>query len=59
MYAALIVSLLIVLRTGRKPTKRTYEMIQFYLLGWVSDAEFDAHLAKLKRDDAGDPQKNG
>jgi hypothetical protein len=30
-----------------------------YLLGWVSDAEFDAHLAKLKRDDAGDPQKNG
>ena len=36
MYAALIVSLLIVLRTGRKPTKRTFEMIQFYLLGWVS-----------------------
>jgi IS4 transposase len=47
MYAALIVSLLIVLRTGRKPTKRTFEMIQFYLLGWVSDQEFDAHLAKL------------
>ena len=48
MYAALIVSLLIVLRTGRKPTKRTFEMIQFYLLGWVSDAEFNAHLARLK-----------
>lgn len=47
MYAALIVSLLIVLRTGRKPTKRTFEMIQFYLLGWVSDKEFDAHIAKL------------
>jgi hypothetical protein len=47
MYAALIVSLLIVLRTGRKPTKRTFEMIQFYLLGWVSDQEFDAHIAKL------------
>jgi Transposase DDE domain len=46
MYAALIVSLLIVLRTGRKPTKRTFEMIQFYLLGWVSDQEFDAHIAK-------------
>ena len=45
MYAALIVSLLIVLRTGLKPTKRTFEMIQFYLLGWVSDEEFDAHLA--------------
>jgi DDE family transposase len=47
MYAALIVSLLIVLRTGRKPTKRTFEMIQHHLLGWVSDEEFDAHLAAL------------
>lgn len=47
MYAALIVSLLIVLRTGRKPTKRTFEVIQFHLLGWVSDEEFDAHLAGL------------
>jgi Transposase DDE domain len=45
MYAALIISLLIVLRTGRKPTKRTFETIQFHLLGWVSDEEFDAHLA--------------
>jgi hypothetical protein len=48
MYAALIVSLLIVLRTGRKPTKRTFETIQFYLLGWVSDEEFERHLSKLK-----------
>jgi hypothetical protein len=47
MYAALIVSLLIVLRTSRKPTKRTFEMIQYHLLGWVSDKEFDAHLAAL------------
>ena len=47
MYAALIVSLLIVLRTGRKPTKRTFEMIQYHLLGWVSDEELDAHLAAL------------
>ncbi len=47
MYAALVVSLLVVLRTGRKPTKRTFEMIQFHLLGWVSDEEFDAHLAAL------------
>jgi hypothetical protein len=45
MYAALIVSLLIALGTGLKPTKRTFEVIQFYLLGWVSDEEFDAHLA--------------
>lgn len=47
MYAALIVSLLLVLRTGHKPTKRTFEMIQFHLLGWVSDEEFDAHIAAL------------
>jgi IS4 transposase len=47
MYAALIVSLLIVLRIHRQPTKRTFEVIQFYLLGWVSDEELDAHLAKL------------
>lgn len=49
MYAALIVSLVIAIRTGSKPTKRTFEMIQFYLLGWVSDAEFDAHLRSLKK----------
>jgi hypothetical protein len=49
MYAALIVSLLIVLHTGRKPTKRTFETIQFYLAGWVSDAELDTHLASLKK----------
>jgi hypothetical protein len=48
MYAALIVSLLIVLRAGRKPTKRTYETIQFYLIGWVTDEEFEAHLNKLE-----------
>jgi hypothetical protein len=47
MYAALIVSLLIVHRTHRQPTKRTFELIQFALLGWVSEAEFDAHLATL------------
>jgi hypothetical protein len=49
MYAALIVSLLIAVRTGSKPTKRTFETIQFYLLGWVSDAEFAAHLARLAK----------
>ena len=48
MYVAPIVSLLIVLRTGRKPTKRTYETIQFYLVGWVTDEEFEAHLSKLE-----------
>lgn len=49
MYAAIIVSLLIAIRTGSKPTKRTLETIQFYFLGWVSDEEFADHLARLKK----------
>ena len=48
VYAALIVSLLIVLWTGKKPTKRTLEMLQMYFQGWVSEQEFDAHIEKLK-----------
>jgi hypothetical protein len=47
MYAALVVSLLLVLYTGRKPNRRLFETIQFYLLGWVSDDELDAALARL------------
>ena len=47
-YVALIASLLITLWTGRKPTKRTWEMIQFYLMGWATLEELQAHLAKLK-----------
>ena len=49
MYAALIVSLLIILNTGRKPTVRTFETLQFYLLDWVTDAELDQHLASLQK----------
>jgi hypothetical protein len=48
VYCALIASLLVVLWTGRKPTKRTYEMICFYFLGWVSDAELVAHIQRLQ-----------
>jgi len=48
MYAALIASLLVVLWTGRKPTKRTLEMFQFYLQGWASDKELEAHIGSLK-----------
>lgn len=48
MYAALIASLLIVIWTGRKPTKRTLEMMQFHFQGWASEAEVDAHIVGLK-----------
>ena len=36
VYMALIASLLISLWVGRAPTKRTYEMLCFYLSGWAS-----------------------
>lgn len=48
VYTALIASLLITLWTGRKPTKRTYEMLCFYFQGWASQDELTAHLNKLK-----------
>jgi hypothetical protein len=48
VYCALIASLLITLWTGRKPTKRTYEMICLYLVGWADDHEVEAHIAKLQ-----------
>ena len=48
IYTALIASLLIVLWTGRKPTKRTWEMLQFYFQGWASLDEVQAHLEKQK-----------
>ncbi len=44
IYAALIASLMLVLWTNRKPNRRTWEMIQFYLSGWATLEEFEAHL---------------
>ena len=49
IYTALIASLLIVLWTGRKPTKRTWEMLQFYFQDWATLDELEAHLEKQKR----------
>jgi hypothetical protein len=48
LYAGLIASLLISLWTGRKPTKRTYEMLCFYFSGWASLEELVAHVEKLQ-----------
>ena len=49
VYCALIVSVLITLWTGRKPTKRTLEMIQLYFQGWAELDELEAHIASLER----------
>ena len=43
-YLALIAAQLLVLFTGRRPTKRQMELLQFYLLGWCSLAELTAQL---------------
>jgi IS4 transposase len=47
VYCGLIASLLITLWTNRKPTKRTYEMICLYLMGWAGEDEVEAHLERL------------
>jgi hypothetical protein len=47
-YCAIIACLLIALWTGRQPTKRTYEMICWYFLGWADEEELLHHLSKLK-----------
>ena len=46
VYLALIASLLIVLWTGSKPTKRTFEMLCLYFQGWASEEELLAHLQR-------------
>ena len=49
VYCALIASLLITLWTGRKPTKRTLEMVQLYFQGWAELDELEAHIAGLDK----------
>ena len=47
LYVGVIASLLIRLGTGRKPTKRTLEMLQLYFAGWASLEELQAHIDGL------------
>jgi IS4 transposase len=47
VYAALIASLVLSLWVGRPPTKRTYEMVSFYLNGWASEEEIIAYVDHL------------
>ena len=48
VYVAILASLLISLWTGRKPTKRTFEMICLYFQGWAKAEELAAHIESLK-----------
>jgi hypothetical protein len=47
VYVALIASLLLSLWVGKQPTKRTFEMFCLFFAGWASEAELQAHIAKL------------
>jgi hypothetical protein len=49
VYVALLASLMIAVWTGRKPSKRTFEMLQLYMMGWAKPHELAAHLAGLKK----------
>ncbi len=57
VYAACIASLLISLWVGRAPTKRTYEMLCFYLSGWATEAALIPHIDRLHLK-APPPRKN-
>jgi Transposase DDE domain len=49
VYAALIASLLVSLCTGRKPSKRTFEMLCFFFAGWATAEEMQRHLGNLAK----------
>jgi hypothetical protein len=47
VYSALIACMLILIYTGRAPSKRTFEMLQFYMVGLATLDELAAHIDKL------------
>jgi hypothetical protein len=49
LYLGIIASLLISLWAGRKPTRRTYEMVCFYFSGWATEEELLAHIESLQK----------
>ena len=55
VYLGIIASLLISLWTGKKPTKRTWEMLQFYFCGLATADELLEHIRKLADHSANQP----
>jgi hypothetical protein len=49
MYAAILACMLIAMYTGGKPTVRTYEMLNWYFLGWADEEELESHIARLPK----------
>jgi len=49
MYAAILACMLIALYTGSKPTVRTFEMLNWYFMGWAEEEELESHIARLQK----------
>jgi len=49
VYCGIIACLLSMLYTGRKPTKRTFEMVCFYLSGWANADEMERPIEALPK----------
>ncbi len=47
-YMAIIACIMILSITGKTPTKRTYEMLCYYLLGWATFEDLEGQIKKLK-----------
>ena len=47
-YSALIAGLMVSLWTGLKLNKRTWEMVQLYILGWATLTEVEDHIHKRR-----------
>ena len=48
IYSAIIACMLIMLYTGGPVTKRTFEMVCFYIAGWATLEELEAHIKKIQ-----------
>jgi hypothetical protein len=48
VYLAVIASLLLSLCSGAKPTKATFTMVNFYLMGWADEEELAEYFDSLK-----------
>ena len=49
VYCALIASVLIVLWTGRKPTRHQWEALQLYWIGWAEVGELERIFGEKKK----------
>ncbi len=47
VYISLLASMLMTAWLGRKATKRTFELLQFYLMGWASIEDVQRHVDAL------------